>query len=49
MQKAIKHIKLINSYRKRLSLNKLLTRAKFTYSENVQKIQQKIMSGKRVK
>ena len=36
MQKALKNIKLIRSYRQPLSLKKLLTRAKFTISENAQ-------------
>ena len=36
MQKALKNMKLIGSYRQPASLKKLLTRAKFTYSENAQ-------------
>ena len=36
MQKVLKNMKLIRSYRQPPSLKKLLTRAKFTYSKNAQ-------------
>ena len=49
MQEAIKHVKLINSYRQPHSLKKILTRAKFIYTENVHNTELITINDKTVK
>ena len=48
MQEAIKHLRLINSYRQPPSLKKILTRAKFTYTESAHNIGVTIINEKTV-